>query len=94
MWFMDCKQTVKKSMDTYEQISHDAEDHTRSNKQRIKDSGDGSGQLFKKDMTVGSNLVWFKPENKLEALNVGQSRMQSYWQRPDGSVLDITGLQS
>lgn len=93
MRFMDCRQTVKESMDTYEQISHDAEDHTRSNKQHIKDSGDGSGQLFKKDMTVGSNLVWFKPENKLEALNVGQSRMQSYWQRPDGSVLDITGLQ-
>lgn len=93
MQFMDCRQTVKESMDAYEQISHDTKDQMRSNKQHVKDNGDGSGQLFKKEMSVGSNLVRFKPETKLEALSAGQNRMQSYWQRPDGFVLDITGLQ-
>lgn len=93
MQFMDCRQTVKESMDAYEQISHDTKDQMRSNKQHVKDNGDGSGQLFKKEMSVGSNLVRFKPETKLEALSARQNRMQSYWQRPDGFVLDITGLQ-
>ncbi|GLJ16002.1 hypothetical protein SUGI_0265040 [Cryptomeria japonica] len=84
MHFLDCRQTMKDSIDMYERIYADMQDEVGS--------GESSGS--KQENSVVSNLVSLKTENR-EAPHSIQSQMQNYAQRlgvQDGTVLDLAGL--
>ncbi|KAH9301436.1 hypothetical protein KI387_013019 [Taxus chinensis] len=92
MQFLDCRQTMKASIDVYEKISADMQDDVGRGEQCLMHSGDSSG--FNQENSIVSNLISFKSENK-GVPNFMQSQMQSYGPRPgvqDGTVLDFTGL--